>query len=173
MFSSLCPLPENRPLSPARRSLFQGTCLLLAVPDRGSMVPAVYCVPLSGRRTSGPETLRSTAACCVSSAVLPSVCWASSGGRSTFWVTWPGAGSLLRPRPLPPLSSFPPWWSPSPVPLCLYFYSLNSAESPAFYSCDYPPTHTHTHTHTHLHTHTPHTHTCTHSYTQTPTYAHI
>ena len=40
-------------------------------------------VSLSVRRTSGPETLRSTALCCVSSAVLPPVCWASSGGRRT------------------------------------------------------------------------------------------
>ena len=119
--SRLCPLPENCPLSPARRSLFQGTCLLLAGPDGGSMVPAVCCVPLSARRTSGPETLRSTAACCVSSAVLPSVCWASSGGRSTSLGHVARGGvsaqappsasplllpSLVVPLPRPPLSVF-------------------------------------------------------------------
>ena len=91
------------------------------------------------------------------------------GAGARHWVTWPGAGSLSRPRPLPPLSSFPPWWSPSPFPLCLYFYSLNSAESPAFYSSDSPPTHTHTHTHIYihtLHTHIP-AHTATHRHLHT------
>ena len=66
-----------------------------------------------------------------------------------------------------------------PLPT-LYFYSLNSAESPAFYSSDSPPTHTHVHTHVHtpytpthtfLHTHTP-THTPTHTL-HTPIQTHL
>ena len=87
-------------------------------------------VSLSARRTSGPEMLRSTAICCASSAVLPTVFWASSGGRSTSLghvarggvsaQVPPSASPLLLPHPL---SSFP---------FCLYFYSLNSAESSAF-----------------------------------------
>ena len=89
----------------------------------------------------------------------------------------PGAGSLPRPRPLPPLSSFPPWWSPSPVPLCMYFYSLillSPLPSRAVILHLHTHTHTQTHTSTHTYTHTPlHTHTYTHSYTQTPTYTHL
>ena len=58
--------------------------------------------------------------------------------------------------------------APLPLPP-LYFYSLNSAESPAFYSSDSPPTHTHVHTPLHTYTHIPtHTHPYTHSYTHTP-----
>ena len=143
---------------------------MLAGPAGGSMVPAVCCVPLSVRRTSGPETLRSTAVCCVSSAVLPPVCWASSGGRSTSLghVARGGVSVQAPPSASPPL--LPSLVAPLPLPP-LYFYSLNSAESSAFYSSDSPPTHTHVHTH--VHTHTTHTHTYTYSYTQTSTYTHI
>ena len=66
-------------------------------------------------------------------------------------------------------------WRRECAVLCLYFYSLNSAESPAFYSNDSPPTHTHTHTHTQTHTstHTPtHTYLHTDTYIHTPTYTH-
>ena len=107
-FSSLCPLPENCPLSPASRSLLQGTCRLLAGPDGGSMVPAVCCVPLSVRRTSSPETLTSPASlrelCCPSRSVLGLF----RGQEHFAGSRGPGSGSLSRPRPLPPLSSFPP-----------------------------------------------------------------
>ena len=51
-FSSLCPLPENCPLSPASRSLFQGMHHLRGGPEGVPMVPAVCCVPLSVRRCS-------------------------------------------------------------------------------------------------------------------------
>ena len=136
------------------------------------MAPAVCCVPLSVRRTSGPETLRSTAVCCVSSAVLPPVCWASSGGRSTSLghVAQGGVSVQAPPSASPPL--LPSLVAPLPLPP-LYFYSLNSTESPAFY-------HLHTHTHTHIYTRTPHTHIPTHTathrhlhtHTSIPTHAH-
>ena len=101
------------------------------------------------------------------------------GAGARRWVTWPGAGSLSRPRPLPPLSSFPPWWSPSPVPLCLYFYSLILLSPlPSRAVILHLHTHTHIYTHiptTHIHTHTAtrrhlHTHTSihTHAHTHTP-----
>ena len=132
LFSSPRPLPENCPLSPASRSLLQGTCHLLAEPDGGSMVPAVFCVPLSVRRTFSPETLTSPAVLAGALLSFPLCAGPAPGQEHLAGSRGPGAGSLPRPRPLPPLSSFPPSWPPSPFPLCLYFYSLNSAESSAF-----------------------------------------
>ena len=100
------------------------------------------------------------------------MCWASSEGKSTSLghVAWGGVSAQAPPSASPLL--LPSLVAPLPFPLSLYFYSLNSAESPAFYSNDSPPTHTHTHTHTHKHTHL-HTPTHTHPYTHIPTHRHL
>ena len=108
----------------------------------------------------------------MSSAVLPALCSVLGflRGQEHFpGLRGPGAWSLPRPRPLPPLSSFPPSWPPSPFPLCLYFCSLTLL-SPLPSRAVIVHLHTHTHTHTHIYTH-PCTHTqYTHPYTHTPTH---
>ena len=133
LFSSLCPLPEHCPLSPASRSLLQGTCCLLAGPGGDSMVPAVCCVPLSVR-TSSPETLTSPASlcelCCPSRSVL---CVGLPPWAGAFpWITWPGGVVSAQAPPSASPLLLPSLVAPSPFPLCLYFCSLNSAESSAF-----------------------------------------
>ena len=98
------------------------------------------------------------------------MCWASSEGRSTSLghVAWGGVSAQAPPSASALL--LPSLVAPLPFPLSLYFYSLNSAESPAFYSNDSPPTHTHTHTQTHTSTHT---YLHTHPYTHIPTHRHL
>ena len=105
--------------------------------------------------------------------------WASSGGRSTSLghVARGGVSAQAPPSASPLL--LPSLVAPLPLPP-LYFYSLNSAESSAFYSSDSPPTHTHVHTHVHtpLHTYThlykhSYKHTSTHTPAHTPLHTHL
>ena len=65
------------------------------------------------------------------------------GAGALHWVTWAGGGVSAQNPPSPsPL--IPAFLVPSsPFPFCLYFYSLNTAESSALFSSDSPPTHTH------------------------------
>ena len=68
---------------------------------------------------------------CVSSAVLPALCWASSRGRSTWLghVARGGASAQAPPTASPPI--LPSLVAPPPSP-SVCFYSLSSAESSAF-----------------------------------------
>ena len=80
------------------------------------MVPAVYCVPLSARRTSSRETLTSPAVLVRAPLSFPLLAGPPLGAGALHWVTWPWGlcpgPALCLPSP-PSLPRGPPPPSPS------------------------------------------------------------